>query len=606
LLHYTAAVIFCFLYVGTAAQNTAKGSDTTVTASDTAIYNRILLAMSNKKITKRMFTLLTRKPNITPVTVDNEASIDKQFILYEGKIINDIRVIVLPPFGYEVRNFDSVPEIRGFLKAGNSSHANTRSWVLKNNLLFKKGQEIDPLIMAETESFIRNIGYINDIYIQIDSISTTEANVTVVVRDNWSIGAYARNVSTKVDVEIFDRNFIGLGNNFSLRGIFNIKTDKKFGGGIGYKYPNLLRTFINIDASYVDDIVSTYRTASIERPLQKKLNLFGHISHNLRELHISQIVWDSISPTYNEEMSASLGYAFNPTEKDNTFVISTRFLNKNPLYKNVDRPDNPQIFQYIGNRMALIQLSLFKQRYFRTRMVNSFGKPENFAYGYNVSAQFGYSEWSQFPKKGVYSSFKIAANKLYSTGSLYFEGVISSFFDKKKPFEGVLKLKLDMFSSLYNIGNQSYRHFLTIDYAKRLDYIPGFRNYNIVFDKLVSMQFRNQTNFIATEKLMIKTEGNLFTSLNVLGFRFLFYSFADFGWVGDNSRNLLNKNNIYWGAGLGIRVRNDLLVFRTIEFKVGYYPKMNQHGFNQFTNFGSSTPNVSPNFTPKYPEEIEL
>jgi hypothetical protein len=33
---------------------------------------------------------------------------------------------------------------------------------------------------------------------------------------------------------------------------------------------------------------------------------------------------------------------------------------------------------------------------------------------------------------------------------------------------------------------------------------------------------------------------------------------------------------------------------------------MNQHGFNDFVNFSSSIPNVSPNFTPRYPEEIAL
>jgi hypothetical protein len=120
------------------------------------------------------------------------------------------------------------------------------------------------------------------------------------------------------------------------------------------------------------------------------------------------------------------------------------------------------------------------------------------------------------------------------------------------------------------------------------------------------MKFGNRTDFTATEKLMLKTEGNLFTSLNILGFRFLFYSFADFGWVTDYDRTLLNKNNIYWGAGLGVRIRNDLLVFRTLELKVGYYPRMNQRGFDNFVNVGSLIPNVSPNFTPKYPEEIEL
>jgi hypothetical protein len=461
--------------------------------------------------------------------------------------------------------------------------------------------------MAEAESFIRSLGYINDVHIYVDSISENEANVTVVVQDNLSLGFYARDVSSKVDVEIFDKNFIGLGNNFSFRGIFNTKPDRKFGGGVGYKYPNLLRTFINIDASYVDDIYSRNRKVSLERPLQKNLNIFGQINHNISEMNLLYATWDSISPTYNEEFSISLGYAFNPSKNDNSFVISTRYFDRRPLYHDVEKPDNPDNYQYVRNSMALIQLSLFKQRYFRTYMVNNLGKPENFAYGYNVSAQFGYSEWTQFSKRGLYTSLKVSTNKQFKTGSVYFEGAVSSFFDQDRPFEGVLKLKLDMFSALYDIGNQSYRHFLSIDYTKRLDYLPGFRNHNLTFGELASMKFREfRTNYTATERLMFKTEGNLFSSLNVLGFRLLFYSFADFGWVADYKETLLNKNNIYWGAGLGLRIRNDLLVFRTLELKIGYYPRMNQNGFNSFVNVNSSIPNVSPNFMPKYPEEIAL
>ncbi|MDR1129982.1 MAG: hypothetical protein LBK96_03260, partial [Prevotellaceae bacterium] len=532
-LHCSFAALFCFAYAETGAQNvsTVEILDTTVTSSDTAAYNRMRQAMSNRKLTQRIFSLLTRRPSDGTAVPAQETSIDEQFIPYSGMTIRDIRVVVLPPVKYDVRKFDSVPEMSRLNKAINSTHANTRRWVLRNSLLFNRGEEIDPLIMAETESFIRNIGYINDVYIRIDTVSQTEANVTVVVQDNLSIGAQVRNVSSKVDIEIFDRNFIGLGNNFSLRGILNTKTDRKFGGGVGYKYPNLLRTFINIDASFVDDILSTYRAASLERPLQKNLNIFGQISLNLREINLSHAVWDSISPTYNDDFSASLGYAFNPTEKDNTFVVSARFRDRNPLYKGVSKPDDPESFQYVRNRMALMQLSLFRQRYFRTSLVNSFGKPENFAYGYNVSAQLGYSEWTQFSKRSVYTSLKVALNKRFPVASVYFEGAVSSFFDRVKPFEGILKLKLNMFSSLYSVGDQSYRHFLTIDYTKRLDFIPGFRNYNISFEKLASMKFRDITNYMATEALMFKTEGNVFSSLNVLGFRFLFYSFADFGWV---------------------------------------------------------------------------
>jgi hypothetical protein len=590
------------------AQNalTVKALDTTVSVSDTMTYYRIRQAMSNRKVTRRLFSLVVRNPNTNIPVTDHNTSIDQQFSQYEGRIINDIKVIILPPFGCEVRSFDSIQPMKWFDRMGNRTHVTTRNSIMKNSLLFKKGEPIDPLIIAETESFIRNIEYVNDVSIQIDSIPDNAANVTVIVQDNWSIGVYVHDFSSKIDVEIFDRNLAGFGSGLGFRTVYNSKLNRKSGGGIELSHSNFMKTFVNLKASYLDDILSTNYIVSLERPLQKHLNFFGQISHRISQLDLSQIAWDSVSPTYNEDFSASLGYAFDPTDNDNRFVISARFQDGYPLFKRVNRPDNPEYFQYIKNRMALLQFSLFRQRYFRTRMVNSFGKTENFAYGYNLSAQFGYSKWPQRAKQGLYTSFRITANKQSRLGSLYFEGAISSFFDRRQPFEGVLKLKFDMFSSLYRMGTQNYRHFLSIDYSQRLNYIHGFRNHNFTFDELMSMKFDNVTNFTATEKLLFKTEGNVFSSLNVMGFRFLFYAFADFGWIADYDKILLDKSNIYWGTGAGLRIRNDLLVFRTIVLKLGYYPRIHQRGFNNFVNYMSSVPNVSPNFTPKYPEEIHL
>ncbi|MDR1897536.1 MAG: hypothetical protein LBR10_12175 [Prevotellaceae bacterium] len=576
------------------------------TKSDTTIYRRVQQIMSGKKITRKIFSVLTRKPVIDTASAPPVA-IDAQFAPFKGKIINDIKVIILPPFGYNVK-LDSMSNINRFERIGNKSHINTRSWVLRNNLLFKKGQEIDPLIIAETETFIRNMEYINNVSISIDSISDKMANVTVIAQDNWSIGFYARNISAeKVDFEIYDRNFLGLGNNVSVREILNINLQRHFGFGLGYKYSNLLHTFVNIDASYVDDIVSQNHSYSVERPLQKNLNVFGQINFRQTKMNFNNAVWDSVSPTYNHEFSVSAGYAFNPTKLDNTFVISTRFLDRMPLYKRVLKPENTDSYQYVRNQMILLQFSLFKQRYFRDYMVNSFGKIENFAYGYNISTQIGYSKWSQFNKEGLYSSVKIATNKQFKIGSIYVEGALSSFFDKHGPFEGMISLKTNMFSPLFNIGIQKYRHFLNVDYTKRLNNIPGFRNHQPTINEMPSMKFGHfGTDATIVERLMFKTEGDLFSSLTVFGFRFLFYSFVDFGWIKNREKTLLNKNNIFWGSGLGIRVRNDLLVFRTIEFKIGYYPRINQSGFNSFINTSSSIPNMSPNFIPKYPEEIPL
>jgi len=578
--------------------------DTAIVESDIIVYNQIRQKMPNK-ISQKLFSLLTRQPHLDTAMVNT--AVDEQYIPYKGMIINDIKIIVLNPFGSNIKAIDTVSDANWVEKLANTSHMDTRDWVVKNNLFFKKGQEIDPLTMAENGAFLRSFEYINDVYIYVEPISETHADVFVIIKDNWSVGFRAQNLSTKkADIELYDINLLGFGNNVSVRGIVNTQLSQHFGYGVAYKYINLLGTFVNVNAAYINDITSKNHIYSVERPLQKNINLFGQLSYKSTETDLRHAVWDSLSPTYNTEFSASIGHSFKPVN-NNTFSIAARVLDRYPLYKSVDKPESNGNYQYVKNQMLLLQFSLYRQRFFRNHLVNSFGTPEDFAYGYNISTQLGYSRWRQYNREGAYASIKASTNKQHEFGSVYFEGILSSFFDESGPFEGVFNIKLHSFSNLFAVGRYRYRQFFSADYTKRLNHIPNFRNHYLTFSQLAYMDFRNfEKESTAVERLMFKMEGDIFSPFLVLGFRFLFYHFTDFGWIASHNETLLNKHNIYWGTGVGVRIRNDLLVLRTMEIKLGLYPRLNQSGFNNFTNFSSSIPKISPDFRAKYPEEIPL
>jgi hypothetical protein len=593
-------LLLCFV---SRLQARIQVSDSTARVrSDSAVYDRMARVLSSRKISSRIFSMLTRRPATdTPV---EEKSIDEAFIPYRNMIIRNINVKVLPPFGFDVRS-DSAPQLNFLRRAGNNSHINTRSVIIRNNLMFKRGERLDPLVTAESEAFLRSLEYVNDVHIRVDSLNGGDADITVVVRDNWSIGASLLDLSSKIDFDVFDCNFLGLGNSIGLRAIFNIKNGGK-GFGVEYGYSNFMKTFINVNASHTDNIVSKNTGFSIERPLQKNLDFFGQISYRQFSVNLKYVAWDSVSPTFNSDFSATVGFALRPSKHRSAYVVSARIFERNPEYRQVPRPDNRQIFQHVRNKMAIVQLSMFRQRYFREQMVNNFGKTEDFAYGHNVSMQAGFSRWPQFGITGLYASLKASFNRKLKAGSIFVEGSLSSFFDRDgRPYEGVLKFRTEMFSKLYSAGTFSARNFLSIDYTKRLTPVAGFRNYYLSFGELASMKIRNREGEPpATQRLMFKAEADVFSPFTVLGFRFLFYAFYDLGWTAATGENLLNRRNIYWGGGVGIRIRNDLLVIRTLELKAGFYPRLNQSGFNNFVNFNSSIPNKSPSFVPKYPEEI--
>jgi hemolysin activation/secretion protein len=59
--------------------------------------------------------------------------------------------------------------------------------------------------------------------------------------------------------------------------------------------------------------------------------------------------------------------------------------------------------------------------------------------------------------------------------------------------------------------------------------------------------------------------------LNVYGFRFAFFGFADFSFLSGTNQTLENGNGLS-SIGLGVRIRNDNLVFKTFQLRFGYFP----------------------------------
>ena len=585
-------------------------SDTVAEKREIDTYKKLEQRASKRKLAGQLFSLIVNMPAPPSDNKEPEA-IHEEYLAYEGRIISDIKVAVLPPFGSDIGNPDSA-NLAGWLEnSANRLHIPTKHYVIKDKLLFRKGERINPLNIAEAEVFLRNTGFINDARIRIDSIpDTDEATVTVIVRDVWSIGFEIDNLSThKVGVSIFDKNFVGAGNNAYLRGIFSTQSSKSLGYGFGYRHYNLRRSFVNLGGFYHDEIISRAFELSAERPLRTKLTFFGQIAYSGNITDLNYAVWDSVSPTRTGAFSASVGYAFDPVDKraDGRLVIAARYIDKNTEYHGVNYSlDSMMMYQHLAHQMILMQLSLYRQKYYRDYLINAFGTTENIAYGYNVSWQAGYDRRPHFDRHGLYLSLKASAARQFDFGNLFVQGAVSSYFDRKSAYDGVLNLQLRYFSPLASLGRSRFRFLLNFNYAKGLNPVPGFRRY-LYFSQMSTMDTRQfNASAFGTERLMFNIENNMFAPWNLAGFRIMLFSFLDAGWISNQNIPLIHSRNLYWGAGTGVRIRNDLLVFRTLEIKLGWYPQLNQGGFDNFIKFASSTPRISADFTPQYPEEIPL
>ena len=74
-------------------------------------------------------------------------------------------------------------------------------------------------------------------------------------------------------------------------------------------------------------------------------------------------------------------------------------------------------------------------------------------------------------------------------------------------------------------------------------------------------------DLVGTNRMVLNTETVFFTPYQPLGFRIALFGFADFGLLGRDAN--IFKNNFYTTFGLGVRLRNERLVFSTIQLRLG-------------------------------------
>lgn len=562
----------------------------------------------NRKWSSKLYGVLIREPVVANGLSQPEA-IDEEYRPYGGKIIRDINVIILKPFGTSVYDPDSVNTKSWFNNNANDLHVSTKTFIVRNNLQFHKGEPVKPMVIAETEALLRETSYISDARIHIVPVPLTNmVDVVVIVRDVWSIGLSIHKLSLlAADVEVFDKNVLGQGARFDFNIIYNKNYQKHWGFAVGYSYDNLFRTFINAGVSYRDNINYKNYSIVLERPLQTTLNYFGRAYYNQTDYRTNINMWDTITPDRNKDFSISLGRAFTLRDSHYTkrFVIAGGYSQRNPEYRDYVFPsDKLTPYQFSKNRLFLTQFSLYRQAYFREYLINNFGITENIAYGYRFSVQLGYNFFPDY-KNGMYSSFSVSSGKRFRSGNYYIEGAVSSFFNSKNAYGGVFKINTRYFSPLMRIGGHRFRQFVEVDYAKLLNPIPEYDN--ILYYSQVSTLNTRYTNdyYRGTERLMINLESDFFSKVELLGFRFLFYTFGDLGWITSRT-DLFKDRNFLGGMGFGIRVRNDLFVFKTLDIRIGWYPKTLQNSFNNYSDIILSNPSVSPNFVPTYPQEIPL
>ena len=144
----------------------------------------------------------------------------------------------------------------------------------------------------------------------------------------------------------------------------------------------------------------------------------------------------------------------------------------------------------------------------------------------------------------------------------------------------------------------------------RFELVNGINRYHDEYLEFVSEDgfsgFRNDS-IAGTNRLKLSFESVMFGPKSWMGFRFAYFAFGDVGYLFEPREDLYN-GNILSSIGLGIRLRNDNLVFNTISIRFSYYPTLplNSNYRNIIlsgeqllkpANFEPTPPNVIPYYS---------
>ena len=563
-------IIFC-------TNGYSQKKDSTKTNDSHRFYKKIKNVALKYEFTTWIYRAVFVNPKSIeyPTTPTNKK--EKQinpYLKFENKIIKRVLITVFDPFGHTI-NDTIAGKLDKVKTASNKLHIKTRQWVVKNRLLFKQNDLVNPLKISETERLLRKAIFVNDAKIFISKTNSKDSvDINVIVIDKWAVFVPADiSSSSSGNATFVDDNLFGWGQQF-----------KQY---IGYSRPDVL----NYKGLYnIENISNNYIASKINYEINKE---FKQVNLNIEKPFYSPLVKHAWSANFNNLWSrplfsdtidniprkvnlANLSYDlwFGKTMKlgnDSTiFNQSTNILVGARHYKNIflDRPSFNIDTQKVNsaNSVVLANVGFALQQYYKDKYIYRFGATEDVPEGLIVQLILGgiKPEFNQFR---YYMGAEVARAKHFKFGYLTSTISVGTFFNNTIKKDFTSNFKLYYFSNLFKNGKWAFRQFLNYSWVYGTNKVN--KEY-IILNNNELYGFQNQS-LKGNSKMILNSETVAYMPYNIIGFKFAPVLQVGLGIIGDANNNL-NKSRLYQGYTIGVMLRNENLLNSTFQFSIGMYP----------------------------------
>ncbi|WEK38138.1 MAG: hypothetical protein P0Y53_11585 [Candidatus Pseudobacter hemicellulosilyticus] len=539
---------------------------------------------------------------LTDTIAENVAALtpvrnDLLFSIYKGRVIRSVRVEQLD-FGTPIT--DTSRKFRNRLtRLANNFHRNTRGYVVRNNLFFKKGDKLEPYLLADNERHLRDQPYLQDARISVRTADNSYDSVDVVVytKDVLSLGGtfHMRN-TTSVDMSVRDDNLGGWGDRLQGSVLYDQQRLEKVGYGMEFIKRNIAGTFIDGVGGFKNfaDALNSGRDEERNfyvrflKPLVNPYMRFTYAlelaTHTSRNMYLTDSLYkeDFVYDYFNYD--AWLGWntgafklkllsGLNEDDRLRT-LLSMRVMRKQ-FQEIPDKYVREYDARYTDVTGVIGSISIFGQNFYKTRYIYGFGRNEDVPEGVDLSLTGGWTKVQGIERP--YLGLDLQRN-FFTASEQYFNYTfrIGAYWRDKKPEDMDVLFNLDYFSPLRTMGPRwKQRTFISAG-------ITGQVNKKLNEELYLESQFglpelRNDRNIGGDIRATLKAESVFFSPLNIINFRFAPFVFTNLCVINPTDQGL-KKSDLYSSLGAGLRARNEALIFGTLELKAHYFPRANYFG----------------------------
>jgi len=599
---------FYFLIAGILCLNLGFSQDKPIKQDTTQVYKKIEAYSQKRKFTKFLHKLIFEPTKIkTSNPIRKRAP--KVYTKYEGKIIRNINIQALDPFGYSVS--DTTEKAKNWSERfGNQVHIKTRQLAVKNFLLFRRNKPLDPLALRESERLIRQQRFVREVQITTVPIPQNPDSVDVYIRvlDSWTLTPKGSISSSRTAIGFHERNFLGTGHELNYKFTKRL-TDGENAYRAKYEIPNIKNTFIKTTAIYLFDLKKQYiKSLNIDRIFYSPLTRWAGGVYLDKQFRIDSL--QNAQLQYNDQnfefKSQDFwgGYSFplfkGITERERTsnLIFSARSLNVQ--YKESPTVEFDSINFYSGETFYLGGIGITSRQFVEDQYLFNHGIIEDVPVGKIYGIKGGYQIKNN--QKRLYLGARASFGNYFKWGYLSTNFEYGTFFRDKKTEQSAFSFQAIYFTNLVDLGNWKMRQFI------KPQIIIGVNRLESVGDKLtinesVDLQGINgagiqgsnsagirgfDSNVYGTEKFVLSLQTQLYSPRNIIGFRlnpFFNFTAAMLG----NEDVGLTKSKLFSSFGIGVLVNNDYLIFNSFQFSFSYYPSIPGQGRNILKSNSFST-----------------